>query len=322
MPDHSDVHAGIPGGTVSVTLQQSCTLEAAIPKSAGAPGGGVAKEFVHLRDESAVLVSDWVRRGPVEFTCAVRWPAAVAGHRPDPVLAAQTVRQCGLAISHAEFNVPLDYQSLFRVLDLSIAPTLSPYPAQRNGPLQLTVDVRSSPPGMRGERITGSGFMEFTVRQGDHTVVRAESRQAWISPGVYRRLRGEHFVVDWGAWELPPPLEPAAVGCVAPAEVLLAAGDRPGRWRLRCDSANTAQFDHPVDHVPGLTLLAAAHQAARVATGAGGALVVTEVTTSYQRYVEFDAPCLLEAAVLPGRVEVTGLQHGRTAFRVGLTPAG
>ncbi len=341
---------------MSATVQQSCTLTPGIPKSVGFPGplaapapvpdsgrvlvdspakapappsvpapglGGtrVAKELVHFRDEESVLVTDWVRRGPAEFTLAVEWPGSTSGSRPDPVLAAQTVRQCGLAISHAEFGVPLDHQSLLRNLNYSIDPTLS---TAGNGPLRLTVDLRcSTARNGCGDRPLGAETMDFTVRQGDHTVIRAHSRSSWISPGVYRRLRGAYLSPAWGEWEVPPPVPAASVGCLAASEVVLAAAGRPGSWLLRNDVGNKVMFDHPVDHVPGLALLTAAGQAAQ-AVVSPGILVPTAVTTSYSRYVEFDAPCRLDAVVLPAgapghaAVEVTGVQNAEVAFRIGV----
>ncbi|MEV5241434.1 ScbA/BarX family gamma-butyrolactone biosynthesis protein [Streptomyces cinnamoneus] len=290
----------------------------------------MAKELVHFHDEESVLVYGWARRGPREFTLAVEWPGSTSGRRPDPVLAAQTVRQCGLAISHAEFGIPLDHQSLLWDLNYSIAPTL---PAEGNGPLRLTVDLRCSPAKSgRGDRPVGAETMDFTVRQGRHEVIRAHSRSAWISPHVYRRLRGPYLSPGvWGAWEVPPPVSAASVGCGSAAEVVLAAADRPGAWLLRNDVANKAMFDHPVDHVPGLSLLGAAAQAAQAAVSPA-VFVPAEVTTSFSRYVEFDAPCRLSAAVLtagvdvqntagasgPTLVEVIGEQDGEAAFRIGL----
>ncbi|MEU4212145.1 ScbA/BarX family gamma-butyrolactone biosynthesis protein [Streptomyces sp. NPDC026206] len=340
---------------MSATVQQSCTLTPGIPKSAADPDGlampapapdpgqalaeapaeapvlpsipaldlegRVPKELVHFRDQESVLVTGWVRRSPTEFTLAVEWPGSTSGTRPDPVLAAQTVRQCGLAISHAEFGVPLDHQSLLRDLNYSIDPTV---PKAGNGPLRLTVDLRCSPVKKgRGDCALGAETMDFTVRQGRHTVIRAHSRSSWISPGVYSRLRGEYVSPAWGEWEVPPPVPAASVGCLSASEVVLAAGDRPGSWLLRNDVENKAMFDHPVDHVPGLALLAAAGQAAQAAVSPG-ILVPTGVTTSYSRYVEFDAPCRLEALVLPTdapghtAVEVIGVQNGEAAFRIGL----
>ncbi|MFD0381589.1 AfsA-related hotdog domain-containing protein [Streptomyces stramineus] len=37
----------------------------------------------------------------------------------------------------------------------------------------------------------------------------------------------------------------------------------PRQWLLRHPFANTVLYDHPVDHVPGLVLIEAAHQAVR-----------------------------------------------------------
>ncbi|MFF4160574.1 ScbA/BarX family gamma-butyrolactone biosynthesis protein [Streptomyces sp. NPDC001678] len=329
---------------MSATVQQSCTLEPGIPKSAEAseaatvpsprsPGGRtagpapgptrkrIAKNLVHLHDPASVLVIDWVRRGAAEFTLTVEWPASASGDRPDPELAAHTLRQCGLAISHAEFGVPLDHQSLLRNLDFSIAPMA---PAEGNAPLLLSVDLRCSPENGRDGRGHGCEAMDFTVRAGARTIIRARSLATWISPGVYRRLRGAHLSPRWGDWEIPPPVAPSAVGRFGAGEVVLAATGAPDVWRLRNDPDNKEMFDHPVDHVPGLGLFTAACQAARAARAAASAgdppAGTVDVTMAYSRYVEFDAPCFLEAAGTGAAeaYEVTGTQEGEVAFRIGL----
>ena len=78
-----------------------------------------------------------------------------------------------------------------------------------------------------------------------------------------------------------------------------------------------------MDHVPGLGLIEAAVQAAQAAVRPG-VFHPTAVDTEFERYVEFDVPCLVEAEPLrkgPDTlvVRITGTQSGHTAFRSELT---
>ncbi|WP_330349516.1 AfsA-related hotdog domain-containing protein [Streptomyces sp. NBC_00582] len=107
--------------------------------------------------------------------------------------------------------------------------------------------------------------------------------------------------------------------------VVAAAGtaEHQHRWRLRNDVSHTLLFDHPVDHVPGLVLLEAAHQAAQ-AVASPTPLDVTHIAIGYERYVEFDEPCWIQARPLPTlvphwfAVAVTGHQGGQLAFQARL----
>lgn len=58
-------------------------------------------------------------------------------------------------------------------------------------------------------------------------------------------------------------------------------------------------FDDPVDHVPGMLLLEAARQAAHAACAPSGPVLVSSMEVSFNRYVEFDTPCLIDARSEP-----------------------
>ncbi|MFF2536118.1 ScbA/BarX family gamma-butyrolactone biosynthesis protein [Streptomyces cyaneofuscatus] len=270
--------------------------------------------YTHLRDPASVLVTGWKPAGADTFLVQVRWPAA-HGERPyDPRLLTQTVRQSGLVVAHAEYGVPLDYQTLLRSLDLTLAPD---FPVPRGQPADLDVEVRVPDTGPR--RRTGALAMDIHLRHRGTTVAAAGTEFGWVSPAVYRRLRGPHPTVPWGQWPLPEPLPPALVGRATPGDVALSATGHPGRWLLRNDTANTLLFDHPVDHVPGLALIEAADQAAH-ALLTPTPLHPTSISTRYTRYVEFDAPCWVDATLLPApgpgqfAAQVTGTQNGLHAF--------
>ncbi|WP_344384917.1 ScbA/BarX family gamma-butyrolactone biosynthesis protein [Streptomyces thermolineatus] len=285
---------------------------------AGAPRkAGVPKEYVHLQQEEAVLVTGWSSHGADRYTATARWPEAADEESSELLLLTQTIRQSCLVVAHAERSVPLSHQTLMERLDFSLA---QDYRVPRNKPADLVADVSCRSTGHRSLQV------RLTLLHAERPIGESVVDFSWIAPAVYRRLRGEHPHSAWGKAPVPAPVAAHTVGRAHASEVVLAPADRPGRWQLRTDVGNAALYDHPVDHVPGLVLIEAACQAAQVVTGPAVFRPV-EMASAYARYVEFDAPCWIEAAVVPvpddgvTRVEVTGVQNGRTAFGITLASA-
>ncbi|MEU9701235.1 ScbA/BarX family gamma-butyrolactone biosynthesis protein [Streptomyces sp. NPDC047981] len=278
------------------------------------------KEYVHLHKEESVVVTGWTRRDDALYSLTAQWPTPTVEGSYDPRILAQTIRQSGLVIVHAEYGIPLTHQTLLYDFNYTVHPDFRVSPTE---PPALDVEVRVTETRRSG-RVISALRMDIHLLKDGVTVARADTEFGWASPAAYRRLRGENFTVDWGNWPVPPPVEPHTVGRTDPADVFLAAGDRPGRWQLRNDVDNTLLFDHPVDHVPGLVLIEAAYQAA-YAAAAPARFEPTDLASGYERYVEFDEPCWLETELIPfpasGRltVRVTGSQGGRRAFRVDLS---
>ncbi|MGP4089661.1 ScbA/BarX family gamma-butyrolactone biosynthesis protein [Streptomyces sp. KR55] len=279
----------------------------------GVEGEGVPKEYVHLHREEAVLATGWFPGETDQCTVTVRWPAAGQGI-DGLLLLTQTIRQSCLVIAHAERSVPLSHQTLMEQMDFSLNRA---YRVPRNRPADLVVNVSCEKTGHRSLR------MQLALLHEGHLVAESVVAFSWIAPAVYRRLRGEHLHVAWGEAPVPRPVDPRTVGCVHASDVVLAPADRPGRWQLRMDVHNTDLYDHPVDHVPALALIEAARQAAQGVTGPA-LFSPLDVFSSYSRYVEFDAPCWIEATAAPAsgdgarRVVVTGVQNGATAFTITL----
>ncbi|MEV0638646.1 ScbA/BarX family gamma-butyrolactone biosynthesis protein [Streptomyces sp. NPDC050619] len=268
-------------------------------------------EYTHLRDSDAILVRSRRRQGADDFTLTVHWPATGGPGPYDPRLLAQTVRQTGLAVAHAEYGVPTTHQTLLRALDITVEPGLL---AVEGSAFEVDVAVTRT-----AGRSRSSLAMGFRIHQHGVLVGRADTEFDWVSPAAYERVRGRYLTVDWGRWPLPRPVAPRLVARADDIDVLLAAGAGDHRWQLRNDVSNTLLFDHPVDHVPGLVLVEAAWQAAH-AYAAPARFELGDIAITYERYVEFGEPCWIEARPLPapapGRiaVEVTGHQSGRQAF--------
>ncbi|MFD3656795.1 ScbA/BarX family gamma-butyrolactone biosynthesis protein [Streptomyces sp. NPDC058620] len=282
----------------------------------------VSKEIVHLRRDASVFITDWKCHGPGDFTLTARWPATTIGHAYDPRVLTQTIRQSGLVIAHAAYDVPLSHQTLLHDFNFTVRPGFR-VPSDR--PSALDIGIRVSEPTRRGRNVSSLG-MDVHVSQDNTTVAVANSEFGWISPAAYRRLRGEHLARGWNEWPLPTPVAPHTVGRLTASDVVLSATDHPHRWQLRNDAENLLLFDHPVDHVPGLALMEAGYQAAQ-ALLSPAAFEPTGISSSYERYVEFDRPCWVEAELMPSpgpgctTVRVTGMQDEQPVFRVELSGA-
>ncbi|MFD3577994.1 ScbA/BarX family gamma-butyrolactone biosynthesis protein [Streptomyces sp. NPDC058644] len=279
------------------------------------PRGGeiaaVPKEFLHLHREESALVTGWTRLGSDQYMVNAAWPPATGEAPYDPLVLTQTIRQACLLIAHAERGVPLSHQTLMDRLDFSLSPG---FRAARDEAVHLVLDVTCHSTGPRAMSV------EFVVRHDGRAVGDATLDFSWIGPAVYRRLRGEHLQVDWEQVPCAPAAPADLAGCAERSRVAISPAERPGRWLLRTDTSDAVLYDHPVDHVPGLALIEAAHQAAHALTGPG-APQAHQVSSTFDRYVEFDAPCWIEAAVEGSDVRVTGTQDDSTVFTVTLRGA-
>ncbi|WP_411112147.1 ScbA/BarX family gamma-butyrolactone biosynthesis protein [Streptomyces sp. c-19] len=282
-----------------------------------APVPTVPQEYVHLRETDAILVTNWSVLGSDRYAVTARWPEGGTYGGSVPLLLTQTIRQSALLIVHAELAVPVSAQTLIEWMDFNVS---TDFYDPKNKPDNLFILLTFKPNNPRSSRI------ELSILSEGRLVAESLLDYSWIAPGAYRRLRGEHGDVAWGESVPPAPVPPHAVGRAAGHEVLLAPSGLPNRWQLRTDVTNRALYDHRVDHVPGLVLIEAAYQATHAVTGPGRPPV--RVMSTFDRYVEFDAPCWIDAAVVPApdegvvRVEVTGVQNGERTFSVYMDCAG
>lgn len=255
----------------------------------------VNRGLVHRSAVSDVLLTDWRSIGDSDHLLGAQWPRGhsfylpIAGRWYDPVLMAETIRQAGLLIAHSAYGVPQDTRFLLGKLGYTVEPAgLAHDGAPANLSLLVTcTDVRTLRSALRGMRIRvhvlrdgrqlGAGDGEFTC----------------ASPTSYRRLRGDRFGARPSGW-LPAPAHPPLVGRDRVADVVLAPRGEPDSWEIRADVNHPVLFDHPVDHLPGMTLVEAMRQAACLAVGSP-ALLVTELDCRFTKYVEFDRPCVVHA---------------------------
>ncbi|MFC7986247.1 ScbA/BarX family gamma-butyrolactone biosynthesis protein [Streptomyces sp. NPDC057336] len=309
--------------------------QTALPSfSAAVPGHGkltttVPRELVHRAAVAEVMLTGWQRLDDNHFGMTAQWPRGhsfftpVEGVHHDPLIAAETIRQIGSLLAHAEFGVPFGHQFLLEELSL----TVHPEQLRVGGtPAALDLEVLCKEVRKRGNRLTGLCYETTVLREGR---LAASGRISFgcIAPAVYRRLRPERvFAADHRPIGLTAPLAPQSVGRTAPADVVLSPTGEPNHWQLRVDTRHPVLFDHQVDHIPGMVLLEAARQGAAAVLG-GSPILPLGLECEFKKYAELDRPCLIDALRLPtasgapAAVLVTGHQDGEIVFSATVTAA-
>ncbi|MBQ1099197.1 hypothetical protein KBY55_24840 [Streptomyces sp. b94] len=285
----------------------------------------VPKEFVHRASVAEVMLTDWERREDHRFVVTAQWPRShsfftTANGCHDPLIAAETLRQAGSLLAHAEYGVPLGHHFLMWDLSLTVLPE---HLSVGDAPAALDIDVVCS--DIKTRRGSLAGFRYATVmRRAGHVVATGGASFTCVAPHVYQRLRAHRLSGAGAQLPLTAPTAPQDVGRVSPTDVVLSPIGQRDRWQLRVDTRHPVLFEHPVDHIPGMMLLEAARQATVATLGEG--VTPLSVIAEFSRYAELDAPCVIEARRLPRTeheeaVEVTGHQDGEQVVRSTVTAA-
>lgn len=289
----------------------------------GAQPRPVPKRYVHRTACADVFLTGWQRVAEDSFTLSARWPpehpvfAAVCGRWQDPLLIAETVRQSGLLVAHAEYGVP--WEQHFLMWELRSAVLGAPPPS--GAAAELEMNLSGHEVKRRGKTLASMRY-EVVLSQAGRRVAAGGARFSCATPQAYRRVRGPHLGAR-PTTRQPAPVGPNTVGRAEAQSVVLSQSAGRRRWRLRTDPEHPLCRDHPVDHVPGMVLLEAARQAAEAVTAPGQVLVVS-IESDFRRYVEHRSPCWIEAqrgtADEDGvvGVRVVGYQDGEQRFAVTL----
>ncbi|MEV5123912.1 ScbA/BarX family gamma-butyrolactone biosynthesis protein [Streptomyces decoyicus] len=285
----------------------------------------VRREFVHRPLVDDILVTSWRRLDESHFSLTAQWPHDHGYFAPNRgrhhlILTGETIRQAGLLLSHTELGVPVGHHFILKDLVYTTHPE---HLAVGSGPTSLTIDVTCSKMRMRAGAMVGGRF-DMTIRKAGRIVATGHSSVTVTSPAVYRRIRGERLTARRTRSPLPAPVPPRLTGSVSDSDVLLSPTNRPDRWLLRVAPGHAAVVNPANDHVPGMVLLDAAQQAARILTAPDG-FVPYAFGTDFRRYAEHDGPCVIEARRIPSAlpctttVQVTGSQGGHPVFVSTLT---
>jgi hypothetical protein len=287
----------------------------------------VPKELVHRASVAEVMLTDWARVDDHRFTVSAQWPrghsffAAVDGCH-DPLIAAETIRQAGALLAHAEFGVPLDHHFLMWDLAVAVRPGNL---RVGSAPASVVLEISCKDVKRRRGELAGLHY-DAVIRRDGQVAATGGATFTCTSGKVYERLRGGRANSMQRQLPLTAPTAPQSVGRVSPMDVVLSPIGEPNRWQLRVDTLHPILFDHPVDHVPGMVLLEAARQA--TAAVLGRSCLPLAIASEFTKYAELDAPCVIEARRLPRTdaeggetVLVTAHQDGTPVFRSTVTVA-
>lgn len=289
----------------------------------------VPKELVHRAAVAEVMLTDWQRQDDTRFTVMAQWPRShsfftpIDGEYYDPLMAAETIRQIGYLLAHAEFGVPFGHQFLMWDLELAVRPE---HLRVRQTPASLDIEVVCTSVKRRGSGNLAGLRYETRIRRDGELVANGSVSFTCTAPSIYRRLREEHALNgDQQPLPLMAPAAPQSVGRTSPVDVVLSPVGEPNRWLLRADTRHPVLFDHPVDHVPGMVLIEAARQASASALGRSS-LLPLRLATDFRRYVELGVPCTVSAVLTPDQLHeggrsvlVTGHQNGELCFSACVT---
>ncbi|MEU6679817.1 ScbA/BarX family gamma-butyrolactone biosynthesis protein [Streptomyces sp. NPDC046925] len=279
----------------------------------------VPSEYVHRSSMAEVFLTSSRRTSETRFTLTGQWPRAHAffngpDGRHDPLLTAETMKQVALYLAHAELGVPLGHHFMPCDLSFTIAPDELAIGAV---PSDLTIEADGADLMRKGSRLVEFG-LDLTIRRSGRVLATGTVRFVCLSPGAYHRLRGA--TPQPLPARRPSEVTPSAFGRGLPRDVVLAASDHPGRWRLDPDPDHPVLFDIGDDHIPSMVLLEAARQATCGLLAADRTLTLTGMSTEFHSYAEFGRPCWIEAAPLLAQdsdsmsVLITGSQDGRRVF--------
>ncbi|MGW0826073.1 ScbA/BarX family gamma-butyrolactone biosynthesis protein [Streptomyces sp. NPDC002845] len=280
----------------------------------------VPRELVHRAALAEVFVTGWTRLGAEDFRVTAQWPrshvlfAPLSRGRHDPLIVAESIRQAGMVIAHAEYRIPVGYHFVLTQMGHTVLPEGLEVGSV---PQELTLDLSCSDISRRGQRV--SGFrVDATIWSAEGAVATGYAAFVSMAPAVYERLRGARLAATPPSDGLAPPISPQLVGRNHPMEVVLAPTESEERWEVRTDARHPILFDHPVDHIPGMVLLEAAQQAA-AARAYPLSFEAVSMESVFHRYAEFDTPCVITAdgetddPACPG-VHVKAHQNGSLLF--------
>ncbi|RMI40625.1 ScbA/BarX family gamma-butyrolactone biosynthesis protein [Streptomyces triticirhizae] len=279
----------------------------------------VPRTLVHRAAVSEVLLTGIREGGTDTFLVGAQWPrghsyyGSVGNRWHDPMLLAETIRQAVLLISHQKMGIPLDYHFLSHATSYEVDPS-EVLMADRPADVLLVATLT----GIRRRGTTVAGFeVNVECHRDGRLLGQGHMSMTCVPETTYRRLRGARADAR-AARPAAPVVPPESVGRNDESDVVLTLNPRDGAWALVADPDHPVLFDHPVDHVPGMVVLEGARQAA-LATLNNTWGVATGCSVTFERFVEFDAPCLVtvgEVAAGPDGEQVVPVdfaQGGSTA---------
>ncbi|QHG83538.1 ScbA/BarX family gamma-butyrolactone biosynthesis protein [Rhodococcus rhodochrous] len=275
----------------------------------------VPRRHVHRQAVSEVFLTDCVRGpGPDRFVLGAQWPRLHGFYRSrsgryDPMLLAETLRQCVIYLAHTRYRVSLAQRFVMQEIDISAEFERLVIGA---GAAEVAVTAVVSDVRRRGSQVTAlSAALEFAI--AGRCVGSGRGRTVVLAAEEYDIVRwGEGGPRALGSVPRGVPVDPAVIGVPVVGDVVVGATVRPGRWRVLPDLSHPVLFDHPSDHLPGMLVLEAARQAARAELGDPEGDPVS-MSVQFHQFVELD---------VPAEMVVSGLEEGSAGAHVVLEQQG
>lgn len=253
----------------------------------------VPRKYVHRASISEVLLTGWQKISADTFLLGSQWPRTHSLYRPvagrhDSLMLAETIRQAGMLLAHAEYGVPMNYPFLL----WNVSYQLDPAGLTVGGsPADLT--LRATCGDLRFRRGTLASLRcDVEVFRDGQPIGSGGMRLDCMPPDTYARIRSQSAAVQPAPYEAGPAGD-AEDGVLVPTE-------DEHCWQIKADQRHPVLFDHPVDHVPGMVLVEAMRQAVQRVAGRRP-MVLSGLDASFVRYAELDRPVLLK--VYPVRAE-------------------
>lgn len=277
----------------------------------------VDRRTVHRWALSEVFLTDLRTDAPDHFLVAAQLPPAHAYYCDcvtsivDSMLLMECCRQAGTYIAHRGLGVPEDASFLVLGWTMRLHRPVQPGPAPGRLCMDVSVPLRKA----RGGQVRGAR-LEIALAVDDVDVGEVAIDVAYTPAGEAAAVRLRHRTgappssADLPAVPPGTPVTPALVGRRDIANVVLTDSSRTGNGVsafLGVRPDHRSLFDHPHDHYPAMILMEAARQAALLRMGANVHPVGYEAR--FLRFVELDAPVLVEGAAEEGIVQVAFRQR-------------
>jgi hypothetical protein len=236
-------------------------------------------ELVHRSAESEVLITSVSRDGDEAYLLAARWPREHTFYQPDeagrhdPMLVAETMRQAGIAVAHAGYDVLFGTQFIMADICFYLINTTGLIVG--TGQPHIVVSLSCSEFVWRGKMLRRARFHVGLLRDGVR-FAHGSGLLVCLPAGAYERLRTRRSPPSSAPCGRLPRVHPAVVGRRWEGDVVLCdgpdwrRGSSSASWQLQVDPAHPAFFDHPLDHLPGMVQLEAFRQAALALTTPAG----------------------------------------------------
>ncbi|MEU1450562.1 ScbA/BarX family gamma-butyrolactone biosynthesis protein, partial [Streptomyces mirabilis] len=304
----------------------------------------VPREYVHRSTLAEVFLTGCEQTGNTHYTLTAQWPRAHTffttpdGTHHHPLQAAETIRQTGIYLAHAELGIPLGHHFLMRNLHLTTHPqhlTIGPTPTD------LTLTATYTPHHPHTKRPTDF-TMHITITRNGHPTATGTGRFTCLTPTTYQRLRHPHTTTTPDTTTAgtttststartqhqPPNPPPTHYGRTLPHDIVLTPTPNPHTWQLTPNPHHPILFDHTTDHIPGMVLLEAAHQAATAHTHPTPTTHPTHPTTlhaTFHHYTEHHTPTYITTHTTTNdnnqtpTTHITAHQNNTTVFTAQLT---